>query len=234
MKITKLYLKYQITLSNILIFLLLIIFLTISYYITIYNINESLSYEEVLLYYFENNFYYTKIVIVFVSCFLFMKLKNERNEYLVNIIAPAGYNKKENYSSMIMSNIIILVSIILILLCNFVIIGVINKNYFTIKLTYLIGFLNLVLLAIHYGLLTYLLILITNNQFIYILVIIMFLLSDLLINTNEFIKYIYLCFFPNIINNTGLFYINILYVIINIVFLYLFDKSIYINRDLRN
>ena len=62
------------------------LFLIGSYLMSILNINDSLSYEEVLQFYFENSIYYTKIILIIFSSFLFMKLCNEKNEYVLEIL----------------------------------------------------------------------------------------------------------------------------------------------------
>jgi len=234
MKIVKMYLKYQITLSNILIMLFLFLFLSLCYFININDINTSLDYDQVLSFYFQNSLYYTKIIMVFISCFLFMKLKNERNEYLINIIITAGFKKKDNYKYMILCNILIIIFIITLLFISFLVIGLLTKEYYIIELKHLNSYVNLILLSIHYGLITYLLIQLTNNQMMFIIVIIMFLLSDLLININNEIKYLLFCFLPNLNNINGSFYINQIFIIIFIIFLFKISEYVYLNSDLKN
>ena len=233
MKVIKLYLKYQLTLSNVLILLFLLLFLSISYFISCYDINDNLSYDEILKLYFENSLYYTKIIIIFISCFLFMKLKNERYEYLINIVITAGYSKKSNYIGMIFSNIICIMAITTILFFSYILIGYINIHFFELKIIYLLTYFNLIILSICYGLTTYLIIQITNNQMIYIMVIIMFILSDLIINTSNKFRYFYLYFFPNLIINNGSLFIKEFYIIINIVLLFIVNLIVYLNKDLR-
>lgn len=233
MKVIKLYLKYQLTLSNVLILLFLLLFLSISYFISCYDINDNLSYDEILKLYFENSLYYTKIIIIFISCFLFMKLKNERYEYLINIVITAGYSKKSNYIGMIFSNIICIIAITTILFFSYILIGYINIHFFELKIIYLLTYFNLIILSICYGLTTYLIIQITNNQMIYIMVIIMFILSDLIINTSNKFRYFYLYFFPNLNINNGSLFIKEFYIIINIVLLFIVNLIVYLNKDLR-
>ena len=233
MNVIKLYLKYQLTLSNILIMFFLIVFLSISYYITSYDLNLSLSYEEVLSLYFENSLYYTKIIIIFLSCFLFMKLKNERNEYLINIIVTAGYTKKYNFIGMIISVIVFIFILIFIIFIDYLIIGFINMHFFEFEICYLYSFVNLFLISVHYGLLTYLVIQLTNNQLIFILILIMFLLADLVVNMDDSFKYIFLSFFPNLNNNTGEILISIIYILLNIIAIFIINLIIYIKNDLR-
>ena len=147
-----------------------------------------------------------------MSCFLFMKLKNERNEYLINIVITAGYSKKYNFMGMIVSNLIFILFVITILFASFILIGFINMKFFCININFIFSYFNLILLTIHYGLLTYLIIQLTNNQMIFILILIMFLLSDLVINMNNEIKMFYLCIFPNINNINGSLYLKFFFV----------------------
>ena len=234
MKVFKLYLKYQITLINVIIFLVIVLFLLLCYFINIYNLNVNMSYEQVLLFYYENSIYYTKIIVVFLSCFLFMKLKYERNEYLINIVISAGYTKKQNYFYMTLCVLYIMFVIVSLLFMFFILIGYIVKSYFYLKLDYFISFLNIYVLSIHYGLLTYLLIMIINNQMVFVINYILFILSELFANYNGDLKYVFISLFPNINNNDGLFYINIIYVITYIFVLYNINKCIYLSSDLKS
>lgn len=234
MKTIKMYLKYQITISNLLILLFIFLFLSLCYFMNIYDINESLDYNQILDFYFQNSLYYTKIIIVFLSCFLFMKLKNERNEYLINVVITAGYTKKDNYKSMIISNMIILLIIISIFFVCYLTIGLLNKHYFVIELKYIISYFNIILLSFHYGIITYLFIQLTNNQMMFIVVILIYLLSDLVIDVNSSIKYLYLSLFPNVNTISGDFYISGFYIVIFIFIIYKINELIYLNLDLRN
>ena len=50
-----------------------------------------------VLFYFENSLYFTKIIMILFSSIMFIKLKSEKIEYVLNIVLSAGYNKKQNY-----------------------------------------------------------------------------------------------------------------------------------------
>lgn len=234
MKIIKLYSKYFFSLSNFIIIVMILFFLIGSYIFSIFNINESLSYNNVLQFYFENSTYYTKIILIIFSGFLFMKLCNERNEYILNIVITAGYNKKQNFKYMILSNILIVLVITILSLIFYIIIGYISKKYFVININYLITFINIFLLSLYYGLLSYFLSQVFRNQFLYILLIIMYFISELFVIEENATKYIYLFFFPNIENSSGDLYINIIYLILMIIVLYIINKTIYLNKDLKN
>lgn len=234
MKIVKLYMKYFITFSNILILILLFSFLCCAFYLSIYNINDSLSYDEILQFYFENSIYYTKIIMVLLSTFLFMKLNGERNEYVLNIVITAGYNKKSNYKYMLIFNFIIIFSFCFMLLLMYLVIGFIVKEYFYFDNKYLIAFINIFILSIYYGLLSYFVTIMLKNQFVYLVIIIMFFVSTLFVENESVIKYIYLYFFPDIDNSNGLLYVNSLYLLIITFVLYYINKVIYCSKDLQN
>lgn len=234
MKIVKFYFKYLLTTSNLMIFLIFTVFLGFSYYISINDLNISLSYNQILQYYFENSVYFTKILIVFLTSFLFMKLKGERNEYIINTIITAGYTKKQNYKGMINTNIIVVFVLIILEFVLYVVIGIVSKKYFFITNDNIIAFFNIFLLSILYGMITYLLIQLTNNQFVFIIVIVIFLLTELVNSNDNNVKYIFLYFFPNINSFNGRMYISNIFVIILIVILYVLNEYIYINKDLKN
>jgi len=232
MKIIKLYSKYFFSVSNVVIIILITLFLICSYLVSILNVNETLSYESILCFYFENSIYYTKLIFVLLSSFLFMKLCNQKNEYVLNIVITAGYSKKSNYKFMIITNIIIITFVLLLSLFFYILIGYVSKRFFYLKLNYIIGFFNVLLIAIYYGLFSYLLCKLFRNQFVYLLLIILYFISELFVSVENAFKYIYLYFFPNINNSTGNLYVSWIYLILFIVLLYLINKSIYLNKDL--
>lgn len=232
MKIIRLYFRYFFSVSNLIVISLLMIFLFISYFISLDNINIQLSYEEVLKYYYENSIYFTKLILLIFSCFLFMKLHNEKNEYIINIIMSAGYSKKDNYKKMIISYLIILLFIIIILFIGFIVIGYLKLNYFNFDILYLRSFCYLYLMIVYYGFITYLLQSLFNNQFIFIGTIVLFVISEFILGVEEDIKFIYLYFFPNFNNN--IFIINELYIILVIFIVYILNMRIYLNKDLKS
>lgn len=233
MKIVKLYLSYHLTIFNLIVFCLITTFLGFSYFISINDINEGLSYNAVLKFYFENSIYYTKIIIIFLVVFLFMKLQSERNEHLINVIITAGYNKKSNFKMMILSNLIIIYLIILVSFIMFIVIGFLSKSYFSIKIEYIYFYVNIIIIATYYGLLSYLICLILKSQFLVIVILILFLISELLVNYESIFKYIYLTVLPNINNDNGICYINNIYTIILIIILFFINEKIYLNSDLK-
>lgn len=234
MKVIRLYQKYFFSTSNVIIMILLQCFLICSFIISITNLNDGLSYSEILKYYFENGLYYSKFILILFSSFIFMKLNSERNEYILNIVIAAGYTKKRNYKLMILSNLMMVILYTFICFVCFIIIGFIFKDYFILKINYIISFFNILLLCIYYSLLSYLLTQIIKNQFVYILLIILFFISELFVSSNDVIKYIYLYFFPNVNNVDGFLYVNTLYLLIIIIMLYFFNQFIYLNKDLKN
>lgn len=234
MKVIKLYLKYFFSLSNVIILILLQLFMFLSYFVSITNLNNDFSYENILQFYFENSLYYTKLILILFSTFIFMKLNNERNEYILNIVITAGCSKTNNYKYMMITNIILIIGFCLISFLIFLILGFTIKNYFYFDFKYIITLFNLMLLSIYYGLLSYFITLVLNNQFIYIIIIIMFFISELFMAEETVFKYIYLYFFPNINNINGELYVSNIYLIIINIVLYFINKIIYINKDLKN
>ena len=234
MKVIKLYLKYFFSLSNVIILILLQLFMFLSYFVSITNLNNDFSYENILQFYFENSLYYTKLILILFSTFIFMKLNNERNEYILNIVITSGCSKTNNYKYMFITNIILIIGFCLIAFSIFLILGFTIKNYFYFDFKYIISLFNLMLLSIYYGLLSYFITLVLNNQFIYIIIIIMFFIGELFMAEETVFKYIYLYFFPNINNINGELYVSNIYLIIINIVLYFINKIIYINKDLKN
>lgn len=233
MKIIKLYFKYFICLSNLVIIFVLLLFLGICYILSIMNLNNSLSYNEVIEFYYQNSIYFTKIIFILFSSLLFIKLRSERNEYILNIVISAGFKKKDNYFSMFMFNIIILFVLIIISILLFIIIGFCFKSYFYIKVEYFIYFFNIFCLSIYYGFISYLFSLLFNNQFIFVGPVVLFFISDIIIENKDIFSTIYLTLFPNIKYNGDLSN-NIIYLIILSGIVFLINYYSYLKKDLIN
>lgn len=233
MKIFNLHIRYLLSKINIIVISLILFFLFIGYLISINNLNESFSYEEIASYYFENVIYYTEIIMIFFSMFLFSRLCSIRNEYIINIVVGAGYTKKDNFNAMILSNTFILLLISQILLIIFFLIGYSGKGYIDYNFKYVNFFINIFMLCCYYGLLSYTIMKIFDNYFLIVLLFFVFIISDLFIGVEEF-KFIYLYLFPNIKVKNGTLYISKFYVILLIVILYNFNKWLYINKDIIN
>lgn len=231
MKIVKLYLKYFFCKSNILI--LFIIFF-ISFCINYYSINDiiEISYNELLEFYFSNSINYNKIIAIFISMFIFSKSLNERTEGVINFVLPAGYKKQDNYRGLLISNYLVIFFITGLFLLIFLLVGFLSKNFFKIEYIYFNGYINILLLCLYYGNLTYLVIRLTKNNFSFVGVFLIFIISDYFNNFDHNIKYIFLYFFPNIENQFGNLYINQIFVIINIVLLYKLNIHISTKFDL--
>lgn len=233
MKIIKLYLKYFFSISNVIIISCLLCFLIISYIISIVDVNTDLTYNEIFTLYYENCCYYTKIIMILLSCFIFMKVASERNEYIVNIVVTAGYTKKNNFNYMVMAHCIIIVVLNIISFICFIVVGFVFIKNFIVDIKYIYAYLNMIIISLYYGLLSYLLNMIFNNQFIFLGLILLFFLSEIVCDIESFIKYIYLTILPNINTITGKSYINILYIIFFGSLLFFINKIIYLFKDLK-
>lgn len=192
-----------------------------------------LTYNEIFTMYYENCCYYTKIIMILLSCFIFMKIASERNEYIVNIVVTAGYTKKNNYDFMIISHsFIIIILNILSFLC-FIFVGMIGIKNYIIYIKYIYAFFHMLLISLYYGLLSYFLNMIFNNQFIFLGLILLFFLSEIISEMENPIKYFYLTLFPNINTVTGKTYISLIYIIFIIILLFFVNKIIYLIKDLK-
>lgn len=233
MKLINFHFKYLFSKYNLICFLIMILLLTMCYSFCIYDLNESLSYEEVINYYFENAIYYNKIILIIISIFLFSRLCSIKYEYIVNIVCSAGYSKKDNYRSMIICNLILLLLISFVSLILFIIIGMIFKDYIYFNMRIYKIFINLVILCSYYGLLSYTIMKLFNNFLIVIIVFLFYIMSDLFIDIEE-IKYLYLYIFPNLKMKNGDFYINYIYCLFLLLVLYFTNKYLYIKKDINS
>ena len=211
----------------------MIVILIICYSFCIYDLNESLSYEEVISYYYENAIYYNKIILIIISIFLFSRLCSIKYEYIVNIVCSAGYSKKENFNSMIICNMTLLLLMTFVSLILFIGIGRMFKDFIHLNIMVLNLFVNLVILSSYYGMLTYTIMKLFNNFLIVIIMFLFYIMSDLFINVEE-IKYLYLYIFPNIKIKNGDFYISYIYSLFLLVVLYFTNRYLYIKKDINN
>ncbi len=200
-------------------------FLCFLYTLSIYNINEYLSYEEVVYSYSLNSIYYTKTILTFFSCYLFIFCLNNKCLSAVNFITSSG-RKKENYiQCFIINNLFIILICLIICLILFFLIGIIFKSYFFVTINTLKCFINIYFLSIYYGLLTMLFKQVFKNQMSIILVFVMFMISEeISMENNAFIS-AFKFFCPNFsdinsfnaIQLIGIIVLNILLIVINCI-----------------
>lgn len=226
--------KYCFSKKSLIILFFLMGLLCFLYALSIYNINEYLSYEEVIYSYSLNSVYYTKTIITFFSCYLFLFCLNNKCLSAVNFITSSGKTKEKYIQCFIINNLFIVLSCLTICLIFFLIIGIIFKSFFFVNVEVLKCFLDIYFLAIYYGLLSMLFKQLFKNQMSLMLVFVMFMISEEILIEDNILINIFKFFCPNfrdinsfnVIQLIGIIALNIFLVVINCIFF----KKIDINQ----
>lgn len=189
--------RYCFTKRIIIIFSILNIILFILFLLSIVNINEMLSYSEVLENYAYNSVYYSKIVIVLLSSYLFMNIMNNKTLFALNFIVSSGNKKRSYLDCLIIINIFLIFCFALITFILYMLVGFFTKKYFSISYSIIIDFCFIFVQSIYYGLLSLLLIEILNNSVGFIFSFLLFILSELITNKENIVEEVFNFFLPN-------------------------------------
>ena len=232
MQIIRFIFHYCFTKKIIFIFLFLFFLLISLFLMSIIGVNQSMSYTEVIENYSYNSIFYSKILIVLLSCYLFMNIQNDKSLFTINFIVSSGKKKYIYLIDYIIINSIIIFLFTLITFILYFIIGVIVKNYFYLMLNIMYNFFVIFLLAIYYGLITIFLIQSIRNNIGLIISFFLFLLSELLIDDFSILINIFKFILPNFSNSLIFSIEQLIEILILIIFLILLNNLIFIKNDL--
>lgn len=200
--------------------------------LSLIGINETLSYEEVIINYSINSINYTKIVISLLSCYLFTNVYNNKCLFAINFIVSSGKKKEKYLNNFIVINLVILLLFVFITFIFYLIIGKILKNYFAISLNYINCFTSVLLLAFYYGFLSLLFMQIFKSQIGFLFSFVLFILSELITSDNNILSIFIKFFLPNFLELSGLTISEYLSIIVLLLFIYFICKSHFNKVDL--
>ena len=172
--------------------------------------------------------------MVFFSVYLFCYSVNTKNDFLIYLLMPLGVGRSKSIICTMILNILILSVMFLFLFVVYNLIGLVLINKFEFSLNYCLVFLNILFVCLIYGMYSMILMLLIKNNFVIILVVTLFILSnnyfDGMTDLNIF-DYLFMLLLANV-NDSGELYLNI----ISYIFLLFSTKLaviyIYVSKDL--
>lgn len=222
--LVKCHFYYLVNKNSLIILITSIVLICINYISYSFYEDFSINLHELLSEYLTNSIFITKILIPFISIFIFANcISNDNYSYFILTNTKRG----KYIISKIILNIILSLIIILILLILFLIIGIIFIKGFYFRIDYLINFLNIFFICIIYGMYSMILMQLVNNN-----LVIFIIFSILIFSINqEYEINLILLIFPNgfLVNNTLLNYLHLLWLSL---ILFLVNIKVYEKKDL--
>ena len=230
-RVMKLKFYYMINKNTLLTFIfafLLIVFILV---LEIINLDQKRADEELINEYLINSYVYIKMFTVILSIYLFSYSISFKNDFLIYLLLPLNVKKEKNLIACIFLNILLILFLYIWIIIFFAYLAL-NIHTFVVNMEIIHAFLNIIALSYIFGLYAMLLMQIINNNFSFIIMIVIYIISNNLIDYKEYliIKIINLCF-PFLDINCEYMY-NDLYLIILIVILIILNLIIYHFRDL--
>ncbi|MDD3171648.1 MAG: hypothetical protein PHO86_04935 [Bacilli bacterium] len=226
----KCHFSYLISKTTMIILFLVLIIVTINCYFTAISAIDMDYENQVVIYYYQNSFFFIKTLNAFVSVFLFSySFTGKQDNYCFLIIT--GKISRLRY---LISKIITIASCLFLFLWFqafiYVMIGFLIIPSFMIDILSFLPFGNLYLIIIYYGCFSLSLVQLTDNIYIAIIPISLYTVSTMLIESNEKIAYLRLIL-PNF--SADSFYLDksywhILFLLVIIILINVFINE---NRD---
>lgn len=232
MSIIKFLFHYCFTKKITIIFIILSIILMLLFFFSISGINESLSYTEIIENYNYSAIYYTKVIIVLMSCYLFMNIMNNKSLFTINFIVSSGNKKSKYLYNYIIINTILLLIFLFITFLLYFIIGIFNKKYFVLSADVLISFIYIFFLSVYYGLLALLFTIVLKNAIGFIFSFLVFILSELINSSGNVLEEGLKVIIPNFNDYRLIKPIMFLSTFIFIIFIMEMIKTLFMKMDL--
>ncbi|MBQ7277155.1 MAG: hypothetical protein IJS58_07935 [Bacilli bacterium] len=229
MQLIKFQLRLIASKLTIIIFLIASILLTLIYISVILSLDGSdPDYYNRYLYFYNSSIYF-RIIINFISIYLFSHCFSKRCEEASYILIMLKYSRLKIVASKIISCIIIIFAISCFSFVSFTGIGLFCDGFF-LDAQYINGYISLVIVAIIFGLIASILIVVVNNMFTVLSTIILSIFIGELEGSSEIEKILFFAF-PSV-NEYGLpfyGYIHYLFLLCLYFFILVF---IYYNKDI--
>lgn len=227
MRIVKIHLLYIFNRSNIAFVLLSMLILGVNAIVTYYNY-IGFPNSILLELFFEDNLFIIRIVNNLLSCFIFCNSFNCKNDDYSFFLIPMIKSRRKYYNSKIITIIGIVSLIFFLNFFSMIITGRLFIFSFVVDLSIIWKYLEIMVVAIEFGLISAIFTIIFKNLYVFIFVFIVSLFSMALIDSN--VETIVGYFIP-IINGTitnGYLYNGLYFLIILII-----GNLIYNNLDLK-
>lgn len=225
------YFHYKLLMNKRTFFLLFITLLFIAIVYLLQALDHSGGSERIYAY-FVNSYFYVKLILSFISIFLFASSMTSKGDYSIYTLRMFEVKRTSSFIAKMISITLILFLLTIGSFILFLGIGL-TINHFYLELQYAFAFLNLFLCSIIYGLIGIFLIQKTNHYFVIIVTIVLNIFINGLENQEleNFIFKIIVFLFPKL-DEIGTSYFGSLQLLWCLVLYCLLNLWIYNKRDL--
>lgn len=166
--------------------LLLLIIVSLTEYMNL-DVKES---NNVNIYiYFENSFFYFKLIIAFITIYLFSSSISKKGDFIAYTLRMFNYNRFSILGSKIVACSLITLFLSVFSFIAFLSVGLLIDG-FRLNIDYVIAFLNVYLVSNVFGIVSLLFMQLINNYFVIIVICVLFLIISGIENDNGFIRVI--------------------------------------------
>lgn len=197
--------------------------------------NDEFLVSMVNLMYFSSSFFITKMIGIFLSCFLLSYCFLKKNDEYSVILLTSGVEKSKSFISKILIIYIIIFLYYFIVFLFFVLIGYTFTNKFVFSQIYLTSYIRLYVLSFYYGMVSLVLVQIINNIYVIIMTFSIFLVGSIIneeVKENS-LKVLYNIFFPNFSGDDRNIYLGDYYLLFLCLLIIIINLFIYVKKDLQ-
>ena len=139
--------------------------------------------------YFQNTFFYSKLIIAFITIYLFSNSISKKGDFIHYTLRMFNYNRCSILISKIIACSLITLFLSVFSFIAFLSVGLLIDG-FRLNMDYLVAFSNIFLASIVFGTISLLLMQLINNYFVIIVICVLFLLVSGIENNNIFVNII--------------------------------------------
>lgn len=227
----KCHFNYLISKTTLIVTSVLVFIITMVNFIFIFQYDNSILVNDNYNLYFNNSFFITKILIIIYAVFLFGYSFMARVDNYVIILIASNISRIKLFISKIIA--IIVICFLLVYFAYFInfIIGIIFQKNYVFNIKFLKAYIYLLFIAVFYGLISLLLVSLSNNIYVLIIPFAIYNLSEIINSNNSNILSSFNLFFPYIGLNSNLYYgffhLFILLTILITINLFIFSEKEY-------
>lgn len=193
-------------------------------------IDQMMTNYEMREYYSNSSIMFIKMLITFFSMYLFAYSVTFKNDFLIYLLLPLGVTRRKSILVTIILNVFIILVFLLIIFIVYSYIGQFISEFY-VSQEYYLAFLNIYLIALVYGLYTFLVMQILANFFVMVIMMTMYIITSNIYSEDMLISEKWLLMiFPNISEEGN--YFSQGYLVLLIVFLIFINIFLYERRDL--
>jgi len=213
-----------------LILIAVIFFGILMFVVNVFSLDTGIGYKENNELYFQSSFTAVKMIAVFFSVFFAcnsFSVKNDQYYYLITF----HVSRSKYFVSKLFTVLILELLFMWILFVAHIFIGFVFYPKYTFNYDILVGYLNIWILMIYYGLISLICYLPIKNNYI-IIVVFSFYILHMIVNENGGVVKSFINYFFLYLTEQGNFYYHFYHSMLSIIILFLLNFIVYLYIDL--